>query len=450
LPGPYVVTDALANLYTFLPEYGTIESYGGYMLDFIHRFLSRSLPWQFQSEYLDEFIAFGVLVVLTLVIARVASFIASAIVPRLVSRTKTQWDDRLQDSRFFIRVSRIVPALCLYLLCPVFFPNTEAVSTVIQRLALAYIALAAVHSAAAFLDGVHLIYKSDAAEAAKRKPIKAYVQLGKVLLYIVGVILVITALMNVSPLGILGGLGAMSAVVMLVFKDSILGFVASIQLAGNDMVRIGDWIEMPSYGADGNVTDVTLQSVVVQNWDNTISTIPIYSLISSSFKNWRGMSDGGGRRIKRSIYIDMRSVRFLRQDEIQHLASLPPLTAYMQAKLADITTYNRANNIPDDDYVSGRHLTNLGTYRAYTDAYLKALPIAAKGMTNMVRYLAPDGNGLQMEIYLFSADKKWENYEGIQADIIDHLLAILPEFGLKVFQNPSGSDLALIAERCGK
>jgi miniconductance mechanosensitive channel len=238
----------------------------------------------------------------------------------------------------------------------------------------------------------------------------------------------------------------MSAVLMLVFKDSIVGFVSSIQLAGNDMVRIGDWIEMPSYNADGNVIDITLQSVEVQNWDNTISTIPIYSLITGSFKNWRGMSESGGRRIKRSIYIDMRSVRFLSKEEIEYFSTVPLLSAYINGKIAEITDFNRANNIPDDDYVSGRHLTNLGTYRAYTDAYLHAHPMAAPNMTNMVRYLAPDGNGLQMEIYLFSADKKWENYEGIQADIIDHLLAILPEFRLKVFQNPSGSDFELLAK----
>jgi miniconductance mechanosensitive channel len=306
------------------------------------------------------------------------------------------------------------------------------------------------HICAAFLNGINLIYLSDAEEIAKRKPIKGYLQLVKVFLYIVGGILVVTTLIHVSPLGILSGVGAMSAVLMLVFKDSILGFISSMQLSGNDMVRIGDWIEMPAYNADGDVIDITLQSVKVRNWDKTITTIPIYALVSDSFKNWRGMSDSGGRRIKRSIYIDARSVRFLTKEEIVRLAALPPLAEYMKNKLAEITEYNRNRSIPEDDYVSGRHLTNLGTYRAYTEVYLKALPHAAKNMTNMVRYLQPDENGVRMEIYLFSADTAWVNYERIQADIIDHLLAILPEFGLRAFQNPSGGDIQLLAERLGR
>jgi miniconductance mechanosensitive channel len=353
------------------------------------------------------------------------------------------------ESRFFIRLSRIIPALIAYALIPEFLATGSGVGVFVRRLIVAYMAGMLAHVCAAFLDGVNMIYRSDAEEIAKRKPIKGYVQLAKVFLYIIGGILMATTVANVSPLGILSGVGAMSAVLLLVFKDSILGFVASMQLSGNDMVRIGDWIEMPAYNADGDVIDITLQSVKVQNWDKTITTIPIYALVSDSFKNWRGMSESGGRRIKRSIYIDMRSARFLGMEEITRLSALPLLAEYMKNKLAEITEYNRSRGIPDDDYVSGRHLTNLGTYRAYTEAYLKSLPQAAKNMTNMARYLQPNENGLQMEIYLFSADTAWVNYECIQADIIDHLLAILPEFGLKVFQNPSGGDLQMIAEKLG-
>jgi miniconductance mechanosensitive channel len=202
---------------------------------------------------------------------------------------------------------------------------------------------------------------------------------------------------------------------------------------------------MPGYNADGNVTDITLQSVVVQNWDNTISTIPIKSLIADSFVNWRGMSESGGRRIKKSIGIDQRSVRFLTEPEMRKLARIPLLHDYMEKRLREVEEYNRSHGIEAEDHVSGRHLTNLGTFRAYTDRYLHYIPVISKELTCMVRYTTNNENGIQMEIYCFSSDKKWEHYETIQADIIDHLLAILPEFGLKVFQNPSGADMEAIA-----
>jgi miniconductance mechanosensitive channel len=335
------------------------------------------------------------------------------------------------------------------MLAPWFLLLSPEMTGFIRRCIIAYSALMAVHTAAAFLDGVHLIYQGSAQEIAKRRPIKGYIQLIKVFLYLIGAILGVTSIMNVSPIGILSGLGAMSAVLLLIFKDAILGFVSSMQLSSNDMVRIGDWIEMPKYNADGTVIDSTLQSIKVMNWDNTITTIPIYALVSDSFKNWRGMSDSGGRRIKRSLYIDMRSVRFLTQDEIEALSRIPALAEYMRGKLEDITAHNKLLNLPENDYVSGRHLTNLGTYRAYTELYLKNLPAAAPNLPNVVRYLQPDENGLQLEIYLFSADKSWANYERIQADIVDHLIAIMPQFGLRAFQNPSGNDIQLIAEQLG-
>ncbi|MDR2783551.1 MAG: mechanosensitive ion channel family protein [Treponema sp.] len=398
---------------------------------------------------LNDATALLIFIAVILIATKLSSILVLFSVHHIVRKSKTTWDDKLMESRFFIRLSRIIPALIAYALIPDFLAPGGGVDVFVRRLIIAYIEGMSAHICAAFLDGVNLIYRSDAEEISKRKPIKGYIQLVKVFLYIVGVILAVTTVVNVSPLGILSGIGAMSAVLMLVFKDAILGFVSSMQLSGNDMVRIGDWIEMPAYNADGDVIDITLQSVKVQNWDKTITTIPIYALVSDSFKNWRGMSESGGRRIKRSISIDMRSVRFLTTEEITRLSALPPLAEYMKNKLAEITEYNRSLNIAEDDYISGKHLTNIGTYRAYTEAYLQALPQAAKNMSNMVRYLQPNENGLQMEIYLFSADKIWVNYERIQADIIDHLLALLPEFGLKVFQNPSGGDVQMIAEKLG-
>ncbi|MDR0562998.1 MAG: mechanosensitive ion channel family protein [Spirochaetaceae bacterium] len=391
-----------------------------------------------------------IFIAMILIIAKLSATALRTVIHQIVKNTKTTWDDRLEEAHFFLRLSRLIPALAAYLLIPSFLEVDAGTTVFIRRLVMAYIALITAHICAAFLDGAHLIYQNDAEEIAKRRPIKGYIQLVKVFLYLIGFVLGITTILNISPLGILSGLGAMSAVLLLVFKDSILGFVSGMQLSSNDMIRIGDWIEMPNYNADGFVIDMNLQSVKVKNWDNTITSIPIYALISGSFKNWRGMSESDGRRIKRSLYIDMRSVRFLTQEEIETLSKIPALSEYMRTKMEEITAHNRSLNIPDQDYVSGRHLTNLGTYRAYTEIYLKNLPYAAKNLTNMVRYLQPDENGIQMELYLFCADKVWINYERIQADIIDHLLAIMPQFGLRVFQNPSGSDFQLIAEMLGK
>jgi miniconductance mechanosensitive channel len=381
-----------------------------------------------------------------LIIAALSATALRALIHRIVKNTKTTWDDRLEDAHFFLRLSRLIPAVSAYLLIPLFLLVDAGTTIFIRRLVAAYIGVMSAHIAGAFLDGIHLIYLNEAPEIAKRRPIKGYIQLIKVFLYLVGGILGITVILNVSPLGILSGLGAMSAVLLLVFKDSILGFVSSMQLSSNDMIRIGDWIEMENYNADGFVIDVNLHSVKVRNWDNTITSIPIYGLISGSFKNWRGMSESEGRRIKRSLHLDMRSVRFLTSEEIEKLAKIPLLAEYMRTKIEEITAYNRELNISEQDYVSGRRLTNLGTYRAYTELYLRNLPDTAKNLTNMVRYLQPDEKGLQMELYLFCADKVWVNYERIQADILDHLLAIMPYFGLRVFQNPSGNDVQLIAE----
>ncbi|MDR0525432.1 MAG: mechanosensitive ion channel family protein [Spirochaetaceae bacterium] len=400
-------------------------------------------PW---ISWFNNGISLVIFIGTILIIAALSATALRALIHRIVKNTKTTWDDRLEDAHFFLRLSRLIPAVSAYLLIPLFLLVDAGTTIFIRRLVAAYIGVMSAHIAGAFLDGIHLIYLNEAPEIAKRRPIKGYIQLIKVFLYLVGGILGITVILNVSPLGILSGLGAMSAVLLLVFKDSILGFVSSMQLSSNDMIRIGDWIEMENYNADGFVIDVNLHSVKVRNWDNTITSIPIYGLISGSFKNWRGMSESEGRRIKRSLHLDMRSVRFLTSEEIEKLAKIPLLAEYMRTKIEEITAYNRELNISEQDYVSGRRLTNLGTYRAYTELYLRNLPDTAKNLTNMVRYLQPDEKGLQMELYLFCADKVWVNYERIQADILDHLLAIMPYFGLRVFQNPSGNDVQLIAE----
>jgi miniconductance mechanosensitive channel len=262
-------------------------------------------------------------------------------------------------------------------------------------------------------------------------------------LYIVGGILALTVIMNVSPLGILSGIGALSAVMMLVFKDIILSFVASMQLSSNDMIRIGDTIEMPKYNAGGSVTDITLQSVVVRNWDMTISTVPIYSLVSDSFRNWRGIAEADGRRVKRFLYIDIQSIHFLRPEEIEKLSAIPLLSEYMSTQLEEIHASGREQ--APDAFMAERRLTNIGAFRAYTEFYLKSLPIVAKNMPFVVRQLQPEAAGLPLELYFFCSDKVWENYERIQADVFDHLLAIVKEFGLCVCQAPSSMDLRFLA-----
>ena len=264
----------------------------------------------------------------------------------------------------------------------------------------------------------------------------------------VAAVLVIATLINRSPLLLLTGLGAMTAVVLLVFKDTILSLVASVQLSGNDMLRVGDWIEMPSQGADGDVIDISLHTVKVQNWDKTISTIPTHRLISESFRNWRGMSNAGGRRIKRALLLDQASVRFLSPDERQNLRRIALIDEYLDKQREELEAHNAKLQAAGKDPVNNRRATNLGTFRAYVTAYLRAHPGVKQGMTLMVRQLAQGPTGLPIEIYCFSADVGWIAYENLAGDIFDHLLAVVPEFGLRIYQQPSGADLtAALAAR---
>jgi miniconductance mechanosensitive channel len=279
------------------------------------------------------------------------------------------------------------------------------------------------------------------AEAVSR-PIKGYVQVGKIAIFCIATILIIAALIDRSPILLLSGLGAMAAVLMLVFKDTILSLVASVQLASNDMLRVGDWIEMPQLGADGDVVDIALHTVKVQNWDKTITTIPTHRLISESYRNWRGMYEAGGRRIKRSLMIDQNSVRFLGDGEVARLRRFALLGPYLDGKQAELAEWNAAHPDRADEAVNARRLTNIGTFRAYVGTYLRDRGDLTDKLFLMVRQLAPTEHGLPLEIYAFVSDTGWAAYEGTQADIFDHLIAILPEFGLRLFQQPTGLDVA--------
>ena len=345
------------------------------------------------------------------------------------------------------RLAQVVPSLVVQLtvgLVP-FLP--EAAATVIRNVAVAVTVLHVVRVIMALLDAVHEEHaRSGADRVLPTRSIKSHVQLAKLAMMLLGGIVMVAALIDRSPLILLSGLGAMSAVLMLVFKDTLLSFTAGLQLASNDMLRVGDWIEMPQLGADGDVIDIALHTVKVQNWDKTITTIPTWRLMSESFRNWRGMSEAGGRRIKRTIRLDAASVRFLRDDDVARLKQIALLRPYLEAKELDVRRTNselqhRLGALAVEP-ANQRRLTNLGTFRAYVQAYLRQHPAIHKQMTLMVRAMEPSSEGVPMELYCFTATTAWAEYEGIQSDIFDHLLAILPEFGLRLYQRPSGNDVA--------
>lgn len=332
-------------------------------------------------------------------------------------------------------MSHIAPAIIIYAFAPVFPENVEAK---IYTGVTVYITLVVMFVISAFLNSVNDIYNNF--EISKTRPIKGFIQIVKVFVFVIGGILIIAEIIGQNPLVLLGGLGALSAVVLLIFQDSILGLVAGIQLSSNDMVRVGDWIEMSNYGADGYVIDISLNTVKVQNFDKTITTIPTYKLVSDSLKNWRGMVETGGRRIKRSVYIDTSSITFCTDEMIDEFKKIHYLKDHIMKKQKEIAEYNKKNNIDASVKVNGRRLTNIGVFRAYVSNYLKNHPGINKNMIQMVRQLPPGEYGLPIEVYAFTKTTNWVEYEGIQADIFDHILAVVPEFKLKVFQNPTGYD----------
>ncbi len=391
----------------------------------------------------------AIIIAIVIAVAWIASFVVRRVIVRTLHRlalgSKVTWDNRIVERRVLVHLARVVPGVIFYVTAPLLGAGVPWLITAVHRAAAAWIILTVALTLDAALNAFHDIYHEHH-EFARQRPIKGLLQLAKVLLFAVAAVLAITTLLDQSPIGILSGLGAMSAVLLLIFRDSILGFVSGIQLSANNMVQIGDWIEMPKYEADGDVIDITLQTIKVQNWDKTITTIPIYALVSDSFRNWRGMTESGGRRIKRAINIDMRSVKFLDDDMFERFRRFSRIRDYLDERKADIERYNIEHNIDLSDSVSGRRMTNLGTFRAYITAYLRNHPQIRQDMTFLVRQLPPGPTGIPIEIFVFSADQRWPAYEGIQADIFDHLLGVIPEFDLRVYQEPCGSDLARIAE----
>jgi miniconductance mechanosensitive channel len=353
---------------------------------------------------------------------------------KLVSRSKNKFDDELHLHGFFKRIGHIVPAIVIYLLSQLLIENPLLLAFM-QKTAIIYMLISAVMALSALLNTIEDSY--NASNLAKKAPITGFIQVAKLFVVIIAGLLIISNLMDKSPLLLLSGLGAITAILLLLFRDTILGFVAGIQIAANRMVNTGDWIEMPKYGADGDVLQVGLTTVKVQNWDKTISTIPTYALISEPVKNWRGMAESGGRRIKRALNIDIQSIRFCDQDMLDEFTKIRYIKSYIQVKLEKLQRFHSEQHIDTTDLVNSRRLTNIGTLRAYMQAYLENHPDINKNMTLMVRQRPPTELGMPLEIYCFCADKNWVNYEGIQSDIFDHLLAILPTFKLSAYQRVS-------------
>lgn len=334
--------------------------------------------------------------------------------------------------------TRVVPAIIIYRGIGGVPHLAHGAVTLIQNVAGAFMIVAVALGIGAALDMANALYVRS--PRAHRRSIKGYLQVLKIVIYAIATILVIAALIDRSPLLLLSGLGALAAVLMLVFKDTILSLVASVQLNSNDMLRVGDWIEMPQVNADGDVIDIALHTVKVQNWDKTITTIPTWRLINESYKNWRGMQESGGRRIKRALLIDQTSVRFLTEDERDKMRRFLLIDDYLADKAAEMADWNAKLVEAGRDPVNMRRSTNIGAFRAYVQNYLENHPRIRQDMTLLVRQLQPTETGLPLEIYAFTATTAWAEYETIQGDIFDHLLAILPEFGLRLFQSPTGAD----------
>lgn len=387
---------------------------------------------------LNDAAAWTAVVLAVMIMAMILNFITKRVLVSILSlvikRTKTNWDDALLERGVLHRAAHVAPALVFYWFAAA-FPGLESL---IERLAMVYILVVTSAVISAIINAMVDIYHS--LEVSRNRPIKGFVQLGQIILAVLTTILAVAVLFEQSPFGLLGGMGAMTAVLMLVFKDTILSLVASFQIATSNMVRVGDWIEMPKYGADGDVIDISLHTIKVQNWNKTISSIPTYALISDTFKNWRGMKESGGRRIKRAISIDMNSIKFCTEEMIERFSKFEYIAEYISTKKDELAKYNAARNIDTTFLVNGRHMTNVGTFRAYVEAYLKNHPQIDKSMTFLVRQLPLGEHGLPIEIYVFSNVQAWAKYEAIQADIFDHIVAILPLFDLSVFQRPTGAD----------
>ncbi len=388
---------------------------------------------KFNILFQNQYLLFMLIIIIGIFSYLFTRYLLLNLIFRIFRKTSNNFDDILIKTGFFDRLSYAVPLVIMY----VFMDYFSTYPSILYRIVLSLIVIVVISSINAFINSINEFYSNS--NLSKRLSIKSYLQILKLIINILGAIIFIASLIGKSPIYLLSGIGALTAVLMLVFKDTILSFISSIQITSNDLFKVGDWVEAPQFNADGDVIDIALHTIKIQNWDKTITVIPTHKLIDSSFKNWRGMSDSGGRRIKRAILVDMNSVKFCDDRMISKFSKIDIISDYIDSKIKDIGKYNQSKN-SSDSLLNGRALTNIGTYRKYISSYLTNNSNINKDMTFLVRQLSPTSNGLPIEIYVFSNNTDWIEYEEIQSDIFDHLIASIKEFDLVLFQNPTGND----------
>jgi miniconductance mechanosensitive channel len=397
-------------------------------------YLAKLENWFQNYPTLFDFLAFTLIIIGSFIVYLTVNKILIKIINKLAASTKTSLDDYIVQTKALQYFSFLLP-LIIILNSAHYFPDFTAVISSICEILIIYFIIRTITS---FLKGLNSFYET--LPRSKERPIKGYIQVFNLFLYILAAVYLFAVLTGQSPWAVLSALGALTAVLLLVFKDTILSFVAGIQITSYDLIHVGDWISLPQYGADGEVTDIALHTVKIQNWDKTISIIPTYQFTANSYKNWRGMAESGGRRIKRSLNIDQNSIHFLTIEDIDKLKKIALIKPYLEQKTSELQSFNKANAPDSEDRINSRRLTNIGTFRAYAEAYIGAHPKIKKDLTRMVRQLSPTAAGIPLEIYAFTDTTEWLAYENIQADIFDQLLAVLNEFDLQVFQNPTGMD----------
>ena len=416
-----------------------------YLISYISKIMNETLLKFGLTEVMVDALVRGCLIIIVLGFSWIAYQIVQGPLNRSLERfssfTSQQWDNVLVDKHVFQRLLNFIPLILIYLLTSPILAGTAWLSLSQTLISILFL-IAGMMTIDALLNALVAIYANSA--ILKEISITPFVQVLKLGLYFVTGILLLSLLLQKTPLYFLSGLGALTAVLMFVFKDILMGFVAGIQLIANKMVAPKDWIEMPKYGADGDVIEITLTTVKVQNFDNTITTIPTYALINESFKNWRNMNLSGGRRIKRYVNIDLSSIKFCDSEMLERFTRIQLISKDIQARQEEIKVHNKEHHVDESTLVNGRRLTNIGVFRSYVEAYLRQHPLIHNDMTFLIRQLSPRENGLPIEIYVFCKDTDWTVYESVQADIFDHILAVVPEFNLRVFQEPSGSDFKKI------
>lgn len=391
------------------------------------------MGWSASLAWWADFALLSIILLTSAWLLRVVvRFVLVGIFHRIAASTKTTIDDTLVENKFPKNTSRFVPYFFLSALVGLWANGNDTIESWLSALIDVYAVFVAIITIRSLLRSIKQELQNR--PQFKDKPIESYVQVVMIFLWGIGLLLSFSILSGKDLVYFFTGLGALSAVILLVFKDTILGFVASIQIAANDLVRIGDWITMESYGADGTVIEINLSTIKVQNFDNTITTVPTYKLLSSSIKNWRGMSESEGRRIKRPLYIRASSVRFLSEKELTNIEQLERFKAVVQAKKSEIAAYNKALKADTSVPLNGRNLTNIGLFRSYIETFLEQHPSINQNLTVMCRQLAPTPNGIPLEVYAFTSDKAWKNHEIISADIFDHILASASFFHLKFFE----------------